>query len=136
MPVACDLLPSRMRRLIAALGLLSFANLMVLQASGVCPISGGSTHGSTSASTPSEHTGHEGHAMAAAAEDEALQQSPASESSHAPDCLTMGPCALTLDVRDPAVVANAVAHPQWVAAGSDRVPSSLTTSPELPPPRA
>ena len=124
-----------MRRLIAALGLLSFANLMVLQASGACPLSGGLTHGFRSVSTPSEHAGHMGHAMAAAVDGESLQQSPASESSHGPDCLTMGPCALTLDVGGAAVVANAVAHPQRVTAGSDRVPPSLTTSPELPPPR-
>jgi hypothetical protein len=125
-----------MRRLIAAIGLLSFANLMVLQASGACPLSGGSTHGSTSVSAPSEHAGHEGHVMAAAVDDEALQQAPASQSSHAPDCLTMGPCALALDVGGAVVVASTVAQAQRVAAGSDTLPPSLTTSPELPPPRA
>jgi hypothetical protein len=71
--------------------------------------------------------------MVAAGDEEALQQSPASESSHAPDCLTMGPCALALDVGGAVVVASTIAHAQRVVAGSDRLPPSLTTSPELPP---
>ena len=125
-----------MRRLIAALGLLSFANLMVLQASGACPLSGGSTHGSRSMSVMSQHSGHEGHAMAGAVGEEALQPSPASPSSHEPGCLMMGPCALALDVGRVDVAANTVAQAQRVPAGSDRLPPSLTTSPELPPPRA
>jgi hypothetical protein len=123
-----------MRRLIAAIPSL-VANLVGLQASGACPLSGGLAHGPESVSATSEHAGHMGHAMAAAVDSESLQQSPGSESSHAPDCLTMGPCALALDVGGAVVVANAVDHAQRVAAGSDRLPRSLTTSPELPPPR-
>jgi hypothetical protein len=125
-----------MHRLIAAIGLLSFANLMVLQASGACPLSGGTMHESASVSAASEHAGHDGHAMAASQDLESLQQSPAPDQSHAPACLTMGPCALTLDVSGAAVVAAAVGPAQGVVAGSDRRPPSLTTSPELPPPRA
>jgi len=74
--------------------------------------------------------------MAAAVDDEALQQSPASPSSHEPGCLMTGPCALALCVGGAVVVANTVARAEGVAAGSDRLPLSLTTSPELPPPRA
>lgn len=126
-----------MRRLIAALGLLSFANLVVLQGSGACPLSGGLTHGTRSVSAPSGQAGHQGHAMAATVDEEALQQVPASPSPHAPpDCLTMGPCALALDVGGVVVVATPAVHAQRVVAGSDRLPPSLTTSPELPPPRA
>lgn len=124
-----------MRRLIAALGLLSFTNLLLLQGSGACPQSGGLTHGSEPVSAPTGHAGHEGHVMAAAATGESLQQSPDSE-SHAPHCLTMGPCALTVDVGSVVVAATVGADAQRVAAGSDRRPLSLTTSPELPPPRA
>lgn len=124
-----------MRRLIAAIGLLSFANLLLVQGSGACPQSGGLTHGTESVSAPTGHAGHEGHVMAAAANEESLQQSPDSESSHAPQCLTMGPCALTIDVGSVVVVASMGADAQRVVAGSDRLPLSLTTSPELPPPR-
>ena len=74
--------------------------------------------------------------MVAAGDEEALQQSPSSESSHAPDCLTMGPCALTLDMSGMMVVAAKVDKAEGVVAGSDHWPPSLTTSPELPPPRA
>jgi len=125
-----------MRRLIAAIGLLSFANLMVLQGSGACPLSGATPHESASVSAPAGHAGHDGHAMAAAMNEEGLQQAPAPDQSHAPACLTMGPCALTLDVGGAVVVATALGQAQRVVAGSDRLPPSLTTSPELPPPRA
>jgi hypothetical protein len=122
-----------MHRLIAAFGLLSFANLMVLQGSGACPLSGVAPHESASVSV---QTGHAGHAMAAATDEEGLQQPPAPDQSHLPACLTMGPCALTLDVGGAVVVATAEGHAPPVVAGSDRLPPSLTTSPELPPPRA
>lgn len=125
-----------MRRLIAALGLLSFANLLLVQGSGACPLSGGLTDGSGSVSAPAGHDGHDGYVMAAAANEESLQHSPDSESSHAPRCLTMGPCALTVDVGSVVIVAGTSADAQRVVAGSDRPPPSLTTSPELPPPRA
>lgn len=125
-----------MRRLIAAIGLLSFANLVVLQASGTCLLLGGSTHGPEATSAMSEHAGHAGHSTAANVNDEALQQAPASQSSHAPGCLTMGPCVLTVDVSRAVTAAAPVQHAHDVAALSDHRPASLTLSPELPPPRA
>ena len=124
-----------MRRVIAALGLLSFANLMFVQASGACPVSGGSTHGSEVAASPAEHSGHEGHAPASAPV-EAFGQAPAPGPSHPPACLAMGPCALTVDMSGMVVATASVGTGPGVVGGSDHLPPSLTTSPELPPPRA
>ena len=125
-----------MRRLTAAIALLAFANLVFVQGSGACPLSGGSTHGSDVAASPAEHSGHEGHALTSAPVEEALGQAPSPDTPHPPSCLTMGPCALTLDLSGVVVATATVGASQGVVARSDRLPPSLTTSPELPPPRA
>ena|SRR5688572_27300081 len=120
-----------MRRLIAALSLFSLANLMFAQGGEPCPIK--SHH--DQAPVTSVMAGHGHHDMGATAHDVALPM-PDESSSHAPVCLTTGPCAVTLDVAGPVASAYVIAGPDRVIAASDHLPPSAVLAPELPPPRA
>ena len=121
-----------MRRLIAALSLFSLANLMFAQGGAECPLRG---HHAESAAT-STMSGHEGHDMGATANHDMAQPAPDDDASHVPACLTMGPCALTLDFTGAVVVTHLTMGTGHVIAVSDHLPPSATLSPELPPPRA
>ena len=120
-----------MRRLIAALSLLGLANLMFAQGGVPCPLK--SHHGQAPATAVV--MGHEHHDMGTRAHDVAVPL-PDEGSSHAPVCLTMGPCAVTLDVSGPVVSTYMVAGVDRVLAASDHLPPSAVIAPELPPPRA
>ena len=120
-----------MRRLIAALSLFSLANLMFAQGGVACPLK--SHHGQAQAT--SVMAGHEHHDMGATTRDAALPM-PDENSSHAPACLTMGPCAVTLDIAGPVVSSYLTAGIDRVLAASDHLPPSAVIAPELPPPRA
>ena len=120
-----------MRRLIAALSLFGLANLMFAQGGVPCPVK--SHHDQAPAA--SAMTGHDHHDMAATTHDAALPM-PDESSPHAPVCLTMGPCAVTLDLAGPVVSAYANAQVDRVLAISDHLPPSAVIAPELPPPRA
>jgi len=119
------------RRFIAALSLLTLANVVFALGGSACPLAG-STHG-VAATVPSDHSGHEGHHTGATQGPAATEL--ADEMSHPPDCLTMGPCALILDVAgdDTATPGNPGAN--RVVAASDHLPPSTAFAPELPPPR-
>lgn len=67
---------------------------------------------------------------------DAVQEHPADDVPHAPDCLMMGPCVLMLDVGRAAISTTAAVPSGRVVAVSDNFPASLTTSPDIPPPRA
>jgi len=123
-----------MRRLIAALSLVALANLIFAQAGSTCPLARGAHHAQQA---PAPAAGmHEGHDMSAMSNHDTAQSAPDRDSTHAPACLTMGPCALALDVIEVVVTVEPRPDAQNVLAGSYRLPPSLTTSPELPPPRA
>jgi hypothetical protein len=64
------------------------------------------------------------------------QAAPVDETPHAPACLTMGPCAVVLDLARFHSVPSAAPRVDHVVATSDRQPLSVGTTPELPPPRA
>ena len=120
-----------MRRLVALLSLLSLANLVFVRGGTTCPLT--DHHGGTATATL---TGHEGHDMSAMAGHDMAQPMPDENSSHTPACLTMGPCALALDIAGAVVMTSTTAHADGVLAVSDHLPPSAALSPELPPPRA
>ena len=120
-----------MRRLIAALSLFSLANLMFAQGGVPCPLK---SHHEQAPASLVVH-GHEHHDMGATTHDAALPM-PDESSSHAPVCMTMGPCAVTLDIAGPVVSTYVVAGVDRVLAASDHLPPSAVIAPELPPPRA
>ena len=118
-----------MRRLIAALSLLGLANLMFAQGGVPCPLKSHHEHAT------STMAGHAHHDMAATTGDAALPM-PDESSSHAPVCLTMGPCAVTLDIAGPVVSTYVIAGVDRMLALSDHLPPSAVIALELPPPRA
>jgi hypothetical protein len=123
------------RRLIAALSLFSFANLAFVQANRACPLTGGSRHASQAVASHSEHE-HTGHAAKTPADQHSVHSIPDRDSRDAPVCLTMGPCALTMNVSAIQVTSIPAWHPGRVELVSDHLPASLTLVPEPPPPRA
>lgn len=123
-----------MRRLIAAIGLLCFANLVFVQASGACPASTDRASDRI-ASGPADHSGHGAHGTAPADADGAIDQAPPADSGH-PTCLMMSACVLPIDVGRKSADAELRVHPDGVFAASEQVPPSRTTSPDIPPPRA
>lgn len=123
-----------MRRLAALLGVLTFANLSLVQASGLCPLEGGHLKAPV-ASASAHHGEHDGYVSPAADETEAVDEAPPPDAGH-PSCLMMGPCGLSLDVGGVLTPPEATEHADGVLAHSDAVPASLTTSPDIPPPRA
>jgi hypothetical protein len=123
-----------MRRLVAAVSMLSFASLMLVQVTRECPLSGATSHETVAAE--SGHAQHEGHGGSLGATGDAVQSIPDSDTNHESACLTMGPCQLTIDIGRMVVAASTPGHPAGVMARPDQRPSSLTSSPELPPPRA
>ena len=119
-----------MRRLIAALSLFSLATLMFAQGGVPCAVK---SHHDQAPAT-SVVTGHEHHDVGHS-RDVALPM-PDENSSHAPVCLTMGPCAVTLDIAAPVVSTYVIAGIDRVLAASEHLPPSAVIAPELPPPRA
>jgi len=122
-----------MRRLIASLGLLAFANLAFVPLSGACPLSGELSHGAHVAAPTSEHAGH---AMPDSSGHKAVQEHPAEHGPVAPDCLMVGQCTLTVDIGRVAVATTATVRAGRVITAADDQPSSRTPAPETPPPRA
>lgn len=120
-----------MRRLLAVLSLFSLANLVFVQGSTACPLTGTEHHAAAKASA----SGHEGHDMAATGH-ELSQPVPDDGSPHAPACLTMGPCAVTVAIASSVNSAGVSQHAALVVATSDHLPPSAVIDPELPPPRA
>ena len=120
-----------MRRLVAVLSLFGLANLMFAQGGVPCPLK--SHHEAAPAATVM--SGHEHHDVNATTHDAALPM-PDETTSHAPLCLTMGPCAVTLDIAGPVTPTSLIAHADRVFAVSDHLPPSAVIAPELPPPRA
>jgi len=123
-----------MRRLIAALSLLAVSNLVFVQGGSVCPLAG-VAHGAASSATTTAASGHEGHDMGAPKHDMA-QPAPDGDRAHTTDCLTMGPCVVTLDLAMAVVTTAAPGTVKTVIAASDHLPRSAGIAPELPPPRA
>ena len=118
-----------MRRLVAILSLLSLANLVFARAGAACPLS------SVEPSSTEVASGHEGHDMSAMALTQEVVQSPDETTSHHSACPAMNACVVSLEVvrEEPPGLSIQVMH---VAGHSDDRPASLTTTPELPPPRA
>jgi hypothetical protein len=125
-----------MRRLIAVLSLFSLANLAFVQANRDCPLSGGSRHVPWAGASHSGHAAHGGHLANPPADQGSFQSMPDGDVPKAPVCLTMGPCALTMNVSAIHVTSVPAWHPGRVELVSDHVPASLTLVPEPPPPRA
>lgn len=123
-----------MRRLIATLSLLALANLGFVQGSSACPLAG-STHHKT-ADVVAVGEGHAGHGMSSPVNTDSAQSMTDDASSHAPACLTMGPCAVTLDVARTGDAPSAAVKVDRLLAVSDHLPRSAGIAPELPPPRA
>lgn len=122
-----------MRRLAAALGILAFANLSLVQAGGRCPVAASHEQMAT-VTSPAHHGEHEGHPVPAANLTETLDESPTEEAGHA-TCLMTGPCGLNVDLGS-VVIAAALPQRDVVQSGSVALPASLTTTPDIPPPRA
>jgi hypothetical protein len=123
-----------MRRLIATLAFLSFANLAFVQAD--CPLAGGSAHGRQVVASQAGHTAHAGHAISTPIGQEGVQSVPEGAAPNNPACPMMGPCVLTVDVSG---IVGSSAPPRQadgVLPSSDQLPASLTLVPEPPPPRA
>ena len=123
-----------MRRLIAAFGLVCFANLAFVQASGACPVPDGVSDARV-ASGPADHSGHDAHGTAPSDADGTIDQAPPADPGHS-TCFMMSACVLLIDVcRAPAGAEHRV-HPDGVVAASELLPPSRTTLPDIPPPRA
>lgn len=122
-----------MRRLVALLAVFGYANLSFAQAPGACPLTG-ATHASGAVS---EHATdpHSGHHAPAATDGETVDTTPDADGAH-PGCVMAGPCGLTVDVGHVAASSVSVAHNESVVGLSDLLPPSLTTAPDIPPPRA
>lgn len=119
-----------MRRLIAALSLLSLANLVFVQTGSACPL------------VPVEHVdvvevpGHEGHGVSGAATNHELVRSmPDEDASHTSACTAMSACVATLDVASEQIADIRHVHTRIDSISDDR-PASLASTPESPPPRA
>jgi hypothetical protein len=120
------------RALTALLSLVAFANLSLVQASGFCPLAGGDAH-APAASAMGHHGEHVGHGTGSSNAD-TIDEAPVTDSGH-PSCLMKGPCGLSVDVGR--MVAAALSHhADGVRATLDSALPSLTTSPDIPPPRA
>lgn len=123
-----------MRLIVALAGILSFANLSFVQAMGLCPLSGAHQQ---AAEASTAHSGeHAGHAMPVPTDaGSSVNSAPADDTGH-PACFMVGPCGVSVDVDRIVDVAGAPIHVEGVRAHSDRTPASLTTAPDIPPPRA
>ena len=116
-----------MRRVIAVMSLMAVANLVFAQAGLACPLA---SVGHTEVASAGA-TSHEGHDMSLGA-----SHHQESEPTKETGCLTMSPCLVAIDVASSESASAGSTHPDRILAGSDRRPSSLTATPELPPPRA
>ena len=125
-----------MRRLTAALALLSFANLAFVQVNRECPLSGGSRHVVRASASHGGHAAHGGHTANTPSDQGSAQAISDGDSPKAAVCLTMGPCALTIDVSVIHVASIPAWHAGRVELVSDHLPASLTLALEPPPPRA
>jgi hypothetical protein len=121
-----------MRRLLAALSLLTLANLVFVLGGSACPLAG-TTHVPVTTVSGGDH-GHEGHDMSA--HGPSVTESPGDDVATPPVCLTMGPCALTLDLAIGSTTVSGISGVDRVLAVSDHLPPSAALIPELPPPRA
>lgn len=122
-----------MRRLIATLNLLVLANLVNVQGGSSCPQAVSGHHGKAVA--VSAAAGHAGHDMSARADHGTAQSMPDEGPSHAPACMMLGPCAVTLDVPNAVGAATGASTADRLLAVSDHLPRSAGIAPELPPPR-
>jgi len=123
-----------MRRLIAALAFLSFADLAFVQVD--CPLARGFAHGGQVVASQPEHAGHAGHAVPTPTGQEGVQTVPEGAAPNNSACPMMGPCVLTVDVSG---IVGSSAPPRQVDGvlpSADQLPASLTLVPEPPPPRA
>ena len=119
-----------MRRLIAALSLLSLANLVFVQSGSACPLA------STGPVETMAMTGHEGHISGDANRNHEMAQSmPDEDASHTSVCTAMSACVATLDIALERSADIESAHARVDSVSDDR-PASLSSSPESPPPRA
>lgn len=123
-----------MRRLIAALAFLSFANLAFVQAD--CPLAGRFAHGHEGAASQPGHAAHAAHAIVTANAQEGVQSVPEGAAPDHSACPMMGPCVLTVDVSGIVGSSASPRQADGVLPSSDQVPASLTLVPEPPPPRA
>jgi hypothetical protein len=123
-----------MRRLIAVIGLMCFANLAFVQASGACPVSDGVSDARI-ASGPAEHSGHAAHGMPPSDADGAIDEAPPADPGH-PTCFMMSACVLPIDLCRTTADAEHRVHADRVVGSSEVLPPSRTTSPDIPPPRA
>ena len=122
-----------MRRLIAVIGLMCFANLAFVQASRACPATDGVSDARI-ASGAADHAGHGAHGTAPSDADGAMDEAPR-EDGHS-TCFMMSACALPIDVCGMPADAEHRLHPDCVVAASELLPPSRTTLPDKPPPRA
>ena len=119
-----------MRRLIALFSLMSLTNLVFVQAGSACPLVSAPHESAAPTGVHSEHGSSD-----APVSHEMVHSMPDEGSSHGSPCLAMQACVATLDVAtDPVVVV--VKRPMRVDGTSDERPPSLTSTPEIPPPRA
>ena len=119
-----------MRRLIAALSLLSLANLVFVQTGSACPLA------SAEQADAVALTGHEGHGTSGAvANHEMMQSMPDEDVSHTSACTAMSACVATLDVAIEQIGDIRHVHTRIDSISDDR-PASLASTPESPPPRA
>jgi hypothetical protein len=126
-----------MRRLIAALAFLSFANIAFVQAD--CPLAGRFAHEhQVAASQPGHaaHAAHSAHAIATPMGQEGVQSLPEGSAPDSSACPMMGPCLLTIDVSGIVGSSALPRHADGVLPSSDQLPASLALVPEPPPPRA
>lgn len=123
-----------MRQLIAVLATFSLANLLFVQGGLACPMASGEQHTASIAAEVPGHDGHEGHHASQPASGDFAQSLPDDHTGE-PLCLTMGPCALTLDIAQPAGIADE-SRPDVVVGMNAFLPRSLAATPDIPPPRA
>ena len=133
MPVGrCRVTFDPVKRVIAVLSLFTLANLVFVMDGSACPLAG--TAHAVTASADARTDGHDGHH--AGTTDQMATELVDAPDEIPPSCLTMGPCALTLDFVTTEAPATAAATSHNVVAASDHQPPSAATAPELPPPRA
>ena len=116
-----------MRRAIAVVSLMAVANFVFAQAGLACPLA---TAGHAEVASAGA-TSHEGHDMGPGE-----SHRPESEPTNETGCPPMGPCLVTIDLAISEPAGAGRTHPDRILAGSDQRPASLTSTPELPPPRA
>lgn len=124
-----------MRRLTAALSFLALANFAIVQALSACPQDQPAARESATSAHSVDHSEHAGHSMVPVGK-ETGQTEQGTSPTHEPGCLTMGQCALSIDVTLAVAVRTFDQHVSRPVGASETQPDSRDSSPELPPPRA